>query len=383
MAAAAAQKEIAALLSKIYKDRRNPGSFTGIDSLYREARKINGQIKKKDIVKFLEGERTYGLFKSRRLRFPRSRTFASGYYTDAQADLAGRKYKSSFALFLDFQSLATKNEGFRYLLVLVDVLSRRVFAQPIKAKTTVAMEEAFDELFERQMPQPPARLFTDQGKEFESEAMHKFFKDKWMIDKRCSTDKSVKAGVAERMIRTIKERLYRYFSENNTENWVDAIADIVHAINHNVCRVTGMRPIDIREDNADALWQNLYGKEYNFEGPRASTKFKPNDKVRLALEKTVFRKGTLPTFTDEIFQVDEVAGSATPHHYYLRDHKGERIKGRVYAPELTKVREDSETTYRIDRVLERKKKRNGKTMLLVKFIGYPDSYWINESEDIV
>jgi hypothetical protein len=89
------------------------------------------------------------------------------------------------------------------------------------------MKLAFNHVFENQMPKPPSRLFTDQGKEFEAEEMKRFFKEKWMIDKRCSTDKSVKAGMAERMIRTIRQRLHRYFSEKNTERWVDVIEDIM------------------------------------------------------------------------------------------------------------------------------------------------------------
>ena len=90
--------------------------------------------------------------------------------------------------------------------MVVDVLSRRVFGTPIKTKGTADMKEAFDEVLERQMPKLPSRLFTDQGKEFESPAMRTYFLDEKMIDKRCSTDKSVKAGMAERMIRTIKHR---------------------------------------------------------------------------------------------------------------------------------------------------------------------------------
>jgi hypothetical protein len=238
------------------------------------------------------------------------------------------------------------------------------------------MIEAFDELFDRQMPTPPARLFTDQGKEFEAGEMRKYFREERMIAKHCSTDKSVKAGVAERMIRIIKHRLYRYFSEMNTENWVDAVGDIVHAINHSVCRVTGLRPVDITRGNADAVWQRLYGTAVEDSRRGGGKKFfKKDDAVRLALDKPVFRKGTLPTFTDEIFRVDQAVDQQDPMHYYLRDHKGERIKGRVYGPEMTRTREDEETTYRIERVLRRAK---GKA--LVKYIGYPDTYWIDESQ---
>lgn len=88
------KKKVTDLLSRIYKDRSSPGGYAGIDALHKEANRLleNGVVKRKDVIDFLEGQRTYGLFKPRRLRFPRSRTFAVGYFSDAQADLAGQLY---------------------------------------------------------------------------------------------------------------------------------------------------------------------------------------------------------------------------------------------------------------------------------------------------
>ena len=65
---------------------------------------------------------------------------------------------------LDFQTLAAENDGHRYLLVLVDVLSRTVYVEPVRKKATPDMKTAFDVIFNR-MPMIPHRLFTDQGKD--------------------------------------------------------------------------------------------------------------------------------------------------------------------------------------------------------------------------
>jgi hypothetical protein len=72
------------------------------------------------------------------------------------------------------------------------------------------MKEAFDIIFDQKMAILPSRLFTDQGKEFESPSMLNYFKEERFIDKHASSDKSVKAGVAERMIRTIKHRCKKF-----------------------------------------------------------------------------------------------------------------------------------------------------------------------------
>ena len=273
--------------------------------------------------------------------------------------------------------MAPKNDGYRYLLVVVDVLSRMVYGAPVKSKYAKDVKEGFESIF-KQMPLLPQRLFTDQGNEFESKEMKDYFKYDKEIDKQCSKDKSVKAGVAERMIRTIKQRLYRYFSERNTINWIDVITKILEAINRSVCRVTGMRPVDVNESNSNKLWKRLYTtKEW-----QKRSKYRQGDAVRSALDTPVFRKGYLPTFTDEIFRVDRVvAGSHPPVHYYLKDYKDEPIEGRFYAPELAKTREDKDTTYRIEKVVsEKQDKKSGERMLRVKFIGYPELYWIRESD---
>lgn len=145
-----------------------------------------------------------------------------------------------------------------------------------------------------------------------------------------------------------------------------------------------MRPIDVDQASADRLWVRLYGNEGMPEakGKPNGKMFKKNDAVRLALDKPVFRKGTLPTFTDEIFLVDSVVvgRGSSPTHYYIRDQKGERIKGKIYGPDLTKVRLDAETTYRIERVIRRRKNTDGSSKILVKFIGYPDTYWLTDSD---
>jgi hypothetical protein len=83
------------ILSKIYTNPLSPGGYAGADALFKAVKQLQprnrrgDKITRKDVIDFLEANRTYSLFKQRRLRFPRSRTVPSGYFSDAQADLAG------------------------------------------------------------------------------------------------------------------------------------------------------------------------------------------------------------------------------------------------------------------------------------------------------
>lgn len=140
--------EHSALLRRLYNDPANAAGYAGLEPLYREARARRPSITRDEVQHFLEGDRTYTLFKPTRNRYPRLRTRPRGFLTDLQADLA------------DFQKLAEHNRGFRYLLVAVDVLSRRVFVEPTRSKSSRDMKHAFDRLF-RQLPHLPWSVFTD------------------------------------------------------------------------------------------------------------------------------------------------------------------------------------------------------------------------------
>ncbi|HEX4849842.1 MAG TPA: hypothetical protein VFV08_03500 [Puia sp.] len=78
-----------ALLYALYTNPALSGSYSGLASLYNEAKRHDPKLTIENVRHFLEGQKTYGLFKQRRLRFPRNRTIPSGYMTDIQADLAG------------------------------------------------------------------------------------------------------------------------------------------------------------------------------------------------------------------------------------------------------------------------------------------------------
>lgn len=77
------------ILKKLYTNASSPAGFSGLENLYKEAKKLDSAITKAKVKQFLEGMRTYTLFKPRRVNYERSKIIPSGFMTDAQADLAG------------------------------------------------------------------------------------------------------------------------------------------------------------------------------------------------------------------------------------------------------------------------------------------------------
>ncbi|KAL3102652.1 hypothetical protein niasHT_029463 [Heterodera trifolii] len=270
--------------------------------------KKHPRLKKAEFDDFLQRNTTYTLFKSKREKFRRLRTVPTGFMTDVQADLA------------DFQALSRKNSGYRYLLLAVDVLSRRMFGSPVKSKRPADVKRAFEEVFD-QMPKLPETLYTDRGLEFVAKPMKEFFAENGI--KKYETSSKKKAAVAERAIRTLKTRLYKYFSANNTSAWVDVLPMFLSAINNSVCRATGLRPNEISDVNAREVWKRVYGEGLVPADKRP--KIKAGETVRIPEPKHIFEKGYIPNYSDHVYTVDE-ARSTNPQHYLLKDYYGTKLK---------------------------------------------------------
>ncbi|KAL3087903.1 hypothetical protein niasHS_009465 [Heterodera schachtii] len=301
-------------LKFLYKDLSSPVAFTSAEPLLREARKTQPKINRADVQNYLATQRTYTLHRQAKRRYRRLPTLAPGLHTEWQADLA------------IFDRLAKQNRGYKYLLVCIDTLSRQVFVEPVKTKTSVNMIRAFGRIFKRSK-YIPWKVLTDQGKEFTARTVQHFFRAKDVEHFCMLTSPQFHAGMAERANRSIKERLYRYFTERNTYTWIDVVQDIVRAINHSPNSSIGMRPADVNFKNAEALRQKLHNAAENV--VRRQPRYRVGDRVRIEKYKHVFQKGYLPRFTFELFTVSEVHTERSPVVYRLRDDHNEIISGTV------------------------------------------------------
>ena len=313
------------ILKSIFTNLANPSAYSNYKNVYNEAKKINKNVTSKQVLNELQSSNTYTLHKQKRIRFPRLKTIPLGYLTDLQADLAVFK---DFAMF---------NNGYKYLLVCVDVLSRMLFVAPIKSKSPRHVKWAFDKIFEK-MPFEPKHIFTDKGMEFEAKEMYNYYKDKNIL-KYVAQSPDVKAAIAERFIKTVKNRLYRYFTENKTLRWLEPIELIEQGINNSYNRSIGMCPAEVNIYNANELWDKLYlnnnrrMKRYK----RRKARFQVGDQVRISKHKGTFEKGYLPNYTQEVFKIDKVKTKGLPN-YRIVDLGGEKIIGKFYEQEFSKTK---------------------------------------------
>jgi len=320
-----------------------PGSFGGVSNFslatkqpYRQAEKL------------LQSIDVYTKFKPIRKRFKRRQIIAYKKFELMQADLA------------DMQPFARQNKGFRYILVIVDVLSKFVFYIPVKNKTAAEMKKAFKKVFKVAKPK---LLNTDQGLEFSSKEMQQFFrinKVKWY-----HTYSEVKAAVVERQIRTLKEKLERIFHHRGTRKYIDILQTLADQYNNTVHSRTGFKPIEINASNETLVFEKLFGKKTGGMKPV----FKVGDQVRVYRKKRAFSKGYEKNWTDEVFTIARIKLS-NPVVYYVKDINGGEIKGAFYREELNRVQKDKEAYWDVEKVLRKRRRADGTMEYLVKWLGY-------------
>ena len=62
---------------------------------------------------------------------------------------------------VDLQKLAKYNKGYKYLLTVIDVLSKYAWLEPLKSKSATALVEALKRLWTKSDPRWPQKVQTD------------------------------------------------------------------------------------------------------------------------------------------------------------------------------------------------------------------------------
>jgi len=313
-------------LDSVYYDTSSPACFAGILAVYREAKKRKPGITLPEVRNYLHQQYTYTMHKPIRRKFPRNRTKAIGVDTNWQADLC------------DLQKLAKYNDGYKYLLTCYDVFSKFGWAVPIKDKRTSTVSIAFEKIVKK--GRKPWWLLTDKGKEFTGQAFQDLMTTK-NIFHRTTESPDVKAASVERYNRTLKTRLWKYFTNRKTYRYLNVLQSIVQAINHSYTNTIGCRPVDVTMKNEDTIRQRLKGIQADYSGPPEFT-YSIGDRVRIAKEKSIFKKGYLPNFTEEIFVIVKRIPRKPIPVYEIQDLHGEKIKGVFYSFELVPAIEDTD-----------------------------------------
>ena len=267
------------------------------------------------------------------------------------------------------QLLSKYNKGIRFLLCVIDTFSKYACVVPLKDKKGISIVKAFQIILKQSNSRQrakgtsvkhlkPNKIWVDKGSEFYNADFKKWLRDNDIVI--YSTHNEGKSVVAERFIRTLKSKIYKYMTSKNV--YIDKLDDIVDEYNNTYRTTIKMKPINVKDNtyiNAD--------KEINNKEP----KFKVSDRVRISKYKNIFAKGYMPNWSEEVFVIKKVKNTV-PWTYVINDLNDEEIIGTFYEKELQKTNQEE---LRIEKVIKRKCNKiyvewiNGKDIIIHLIVG--------------
>ena len=197
----------------------------------------------------------------------------------------------------DMQSLSKKNKGIKYLLCAIDLFSKYAFVVPLKDKKGTTITNAFDKII-KQSGKKPNKIWVDQGSEFHNRDFKKWLSGNDI--EMCSTFNENKSVVAERFIRTLKNKLYKHMTVTNKYVYYDVLDDIVDKYNSTKHSTIKMKPVDV--------------------------------------------KGYTPNWSTEIFIINKI-NNTVPYTYNIKDLNDEKIIDSFYVKELQKTKNYNKTKF--------------------------------------
>ena len=145
----------------------------------------------------------------------------------------------------DMQSLSKFNKGIKYLLCAIDLFSKYAWVIPVKDKKGTSIVNAFQKIISKK--RKPNKIWFYQGSEFYNQSFKDFLKIN--IIEMYSTFSEGKPVVAERFIRTLKNKIFKHMTAISKNVYFDVLDDIVNKYNNTVLRTIKIKPIEVTDDS--------------------------------------------------------------------------------------------------------------------------------------
>lgn len=328
-------------------------------------------IRNEDLEKVLAQSDIYTNYKEfkRSKISPPIRTYGNNYLWEA--DL----------MFFTHPDFAKANDGFLYILAIIDTFNKMVMLLRLKSKESDYITKKVNELFQKERPK---YLRVDAGGEFISKQFTNMCKKNNV--KLYIAMEPIKCAIIERFNRTFKRILVQMMEYNNSIRWVDFVLpsiEIYHSRKHSSLN---MSPKEAEKTENEKKIVKRYLKRYaKFDRIKANknrkpTKFKKGQVVKIFKKKGIFSRGYNKNVTQEYFRIYHIDRKLSKDRYYLKDLTGEKIVGAFYSEYLVPFTPAEDAEYKIDPNFNDFKQKNikGVPHVWVKWLGWPNKFnqWI-------
>ncbi|NJL55645.1 DDE-type integrase/transposase/recombinase [bacterium] len=354
-----------AFIKKIYYDPSSPGAFSGLSKLWGHVKTLKDrpkEINKTWVRKWLLKQDTSGVFSRRLVKFPREKIIPYSLDHTWECDLA------------DLTSLKDDNDGFCFLLVVIDTFSKFAWLRALKTKKAIEVRDAMEDIFLSE-GRKPVRVRTDLGSEFVARSFKQLLRknDVYLYHSYSESH----SCFVERLIKTIKQKLFMMFYSNQSYKYVDQLQSIAKSYNSTLHSKIKMAPQEVTKENELRVYMDTYMPSVNKMAAvtmaKPNFKYKEGDLVRVSYQRGKFDRSYHETYSEEIFKIKAQIHSVPPR-YELEDLLGEAVKGSFYEPELAHAHEDPHRSFKIDKVLGYRKRKNVPREALVRWYGYSEKH---------
>ena len=354
------------LRERILRAYSTPGHPVAYSAPHTVAKYFNiSQSRAKKILEHNEGYTVHREYKQPKFFNP---FYVHGRREQVQGDL------------IDVSRLAANNNNIRFLLLLIDIFSKKIWLYPLKNKSATSMERIVQTWLES-LDVKPDKLATDRGLEFRNQRVQNILASndvEWQ-----ALGGTMKAAVAERANKTIQILIYKYLTKKETTRYVDVLQRFVETYNKRGHRsLNGMCPQDAdlprNENEIKAIHHARYEKIA--QKRKSYLPFKVGDLVRIKTQAKKISSSSrayAEQFKGEYFRVVRINRTLPIAMYHLRSlDTGEMIEGGFYAQELQHQRGN---VYKIESVLNRRTRR-GVREIYVKWKDFGPQWneWIPE-----
>ena len=304
-------------LKDLYYNTKNPSAYTNFKNLYAAAKKAVPKISRKYVKNWYYSQATPMIWRNPNTVKKRNPIIQTKLHFQVQADL------------LDFNFLKSYNNGFRYILAVICVFSRKVWVEKLASKTADEVSQKVISILDKL---PAVGSFqADLGSEFRNAKLKKYFQKRG-IGLWVSQNREIKASIVERFFRTFRGRILKYNAANNTKKWINVYKNLALNYNNTIHSAHGYAPSKVNSTNAYLVRLKLYPKL-----SKKTSVLREGDFVRLLRIREKFEKNTY-YYTDKIFKISKVIKRTPRNIYRVYDYTDkEHIAGTFYGKELLKV----------------------------------------------
>ena len=251
-----------------------------------------------------------------------------------------------------YEQYKTKNKGYFVILTCIEITTRRAYARILKNKSAKSVAGAMQEIIEEATKWTPFRVvFSDQGSEFQNE-FKSLLKKNGIEYYSTNSDDHRANGMIERFNRTLRGRIERYMTANNTLSYHEQLQKIVENYNNTVHSSIKTTPNKATRSNEIQREIQAEKQEQITETAVVIERFELGQKVRRFRPRDLLEKKAKPAWFKTIYTVSKL----NPFSYRIISDDGKEIKRTFQHYQLQSVA-DSEVSESVE---ERKTKEREK-----------------------